>query len=84
MTEQAVVVTGRLADEQTVVLDAPINLPPGRVRVTVETLPIAEPGGEFLGKLAAIRRALRSSGYQPRTKEEIDAELQAERSSWEN
>lgn len=84
MAEYAVVVTGMLADEQTVVLDAPINLPPGRVRVTVEALPVVEPGEEFLSKLAAIRHALRSSGYQPRTKEEIDAELQTERSSWEN
>ena len=77
-------VTGTMLDEQTVILDKPVPLPIGRVRLTVETLPAAERDGAFLGKLQAIRRALRASGYGPRTKAEIDAQIQAERESWEN
>ena len=40
--------------------------------------------GAFLTKLDAIREELRSSGYRFRTKEEIDAQLEAERESWEH
>lgn len=78
------VVTGTLSDEQTVILDEPVPLPIGRVRVTVETLPAAKSDGAFLTKLEAIRQALRASGHRFRTKEEIDAQIQAERESWES
>jgi hypothetical protein len=78
------VVTGTLSDDQTVILDEPVPLPVGRVRVTVETLPAAESNGTFLTKLEAIRQALRASGHRFRTKEEIDAQIQAERESWES
>ena len=37
----------------------------------------------FLTNLAAIHQALQASGYRPRPKEEIDAQIQAERESWE-
>ncbi|MGA9350243.1 MAG: hypothetical protein WBW48_15780 [Anaerolineae bacterium] len=67
-------VTGTLSDEQTVILDRPIPLPIGRVRLTVETLPAAKPDRTFLSKLQAIRQALRASGYRPCTREEIDAQ----------
>jgi hypothetical protein len=77
-------VTGTLSDEQTVILDEPVPLPAGRVRVTVEALPASKSDGTFLSKLEAIRRDLRASGYRFRTKEEIDAQIQAERESWES
>ena len=77
-------VTGALSDERTVILDKPVPLSIGRVRLIVETLPAAKPDGTFLSKLQAIRQALRTSGYRPRTKVEIDAQIQAERESWEN
>jgi hypothetical protein len=84
MSGALVTVTGMLSDAQTVILDDPVPLPPGRVRVTVETLPSAKSGEQFLSKLEAIHQALRTSGYRPRTKEEIDAQVQAERESWES
>jgi hypothetical protein len=77
-------VTGTLSDEQTVILDEPVPLPAGRVRVTVEALSTSKSDGTFLSKLEAIRRDLRASGYRFRTKEEIDAQIQAERESWES
>jgi hypothetical protein len=74
---------GTLSDEKTVVLDQPIQLPPGRVRVIVERLTEDEPQQNWLDKLYAIRRALRESGYRPRTREEIDAQIRDERESWD-
>jgi hypothetical protein len=76
-------VTGVLSDGKTVVLDQSVPLISGRVRVTVEALPAAQPETTFLSKLAEIHQALRASGYRSRTKDEIDAQIQAERASWE-
>ena len=77
-------VTGTLSDKHIVILDEPVSLPAGRVRVTVEALPTAKSDGAFLTKLSAIRQDLRASGYRFRTKEEIDAQIQAERESWDS
>jgi len=43
----------------------------------------ANPQLTFQDKLALIRQQLRHSGYQPRSKAAIDAQIQAERDSWE-
>ena len=74
---------GTLSDEKTVILDEPICLPPGRVRVIVEPLPEEEPAYDWLERLQAIRQTLRESGYCPRIKKEIDGQIQAERESWD-
>jgi len=38
--------------------------------------------GTFLPGLEAIRQRLQGSGYRRRTKEEVDAQIEAERESW--
>ena len=75
-------VTGALSNERTIILDQPIPLPANNVRVTVVILTETQPQSQFLIKLEAIHQALRASGYQPRTKEQVDAQIQAERESW--
>ena len=75
-------VTGTLSDERTVVLDQPVPLPTGRVRVTVVILPATQSKVPFLVKLEAIHQALRASGYRSRTRKQVDAQIQAERESW--
>jgi len=75
-------VTGTLSNERTVVLDQPAPLPTGRVRVTVVMLPTTESEIPFLAKLEAIHQALRASGYRHRTREQVDAQIKAERESW--
>ncbi len=78
-------VTGTLHDSRVVTLDESIPLYSQRVRLTVEPLPQeATDGQRFLDALHTIRDKLVASGYKPRTKEEIDAQIQAERESWEN
>ncbi len=75
-------VTGELTDSRTLKLDEAIPLNSGKVRVV-----IAELEKEPKPDLAAFERLLRerqaARGHIPRTKEEIDAYLNAERDSWD-
>ena len=75
--------TGTLSDGKVVVLDNPVPLPSSRVRVTVEPLFESQPDSTFLAKLNTLRKRLGASGYRFRTREEIDAQIRAERESWE-
>jgi hypothetical protein len=75
--------TGRLDDGKTVVLDQPLALPPGRVRVVLESIPEEPTDAGWLATLKEIRQTLRDSGYHFRSKDEIDAQVKAERTSWE-
>ncbi len=83
MTSELYTRTGTLSNPRTVVLDRPLALPPGRVRVVVEALPATMPERSWLEKLEEIRQALRQSGYHFRSREEIDAQIQIERDNWE-
>jgi hypothetical protein len=74
------VVTGTLADAHTVALDEPLPISQGRVRLVVEPFPA--PQKSHAEVMAAIRERQRQRGYQPPTKEEVDAYIQAERDSW--
>jgi hypothetical protein len=64
-------------------LDEPIPLALGKVRVIVEQVPNAPKAD-----LAVFERTLRerqtARGHVPRTKEEIDAYVKAERDSWDS
>lgn len=75
--------TATLINEKTVILDEALPIS-GRVRVTIEALPDKQKTTSFLAKLQAIHQALADSGYQPRTKEVIDAQIQTEREIWDN
>jgi hypothetical protein len=75
------VLTGTIRDDQTVVLDEPLPLKSGRVRLTLESLR-PEPRKSYREVLAEIRRRQRARGHQPRSREEIDAYLASERESW--
>ena len=76
-------VTGQLTDSSHVTLDEPIPLPAGKVRLTIE-----HAAETVKMDLVAFERALRerqrARGHVPRTKEEIDAYLDAERNSWDS
>jgi len=84
MTFEGYMSSGTLSNAQTVVLDRPLALPLGRVRVVVvEASPVEPLNYVWLDKLAEIRQSLRQSGYRSRSREEIDAQIQNERDSWE-
>jgi hypothetical protein len=78
MTTNAIEIQGTLREDGTLVLDDKPKLPPGRVKVTVEPIPDLTQTEiwQFFERLWAEQRA---RGHVPRTKEEIDAELEAAR-----
>ena len=81
--QTAYIVTGTLSDEQTVKLDEALPLAQMKVRLTVEPLAPApkRPHDEVIAEIWARPQA---RGHKPRTREEIDADLQAERDSWDD
>jgi hypothetical protein len=78
MTTNAIEVQGILREDGTLVLDDKPNLPPGRVKVTVEPMPDYKQTEiwQFFERLWSEQR---TRGHIPRTRKEIDAELEASR-----
>lgn len=79
--ETAYIVTGTLTDDHTVTLDESLPMAQGKVRLSVEPL-AASPKRSHDEVIAEIRERQRARGHQPRTREEIDDDIQAERDSW--
>jgi len=73
----AVVVEGTVRTDGTLEVTQKVDLPAGRVHVTVE--PVAElvQPDRFWTMMESIWAAQRASGRLPRTREEIDADLNA-------
>lgn len=75
------VITGTVIDSRTVRLDDSIPLQNARVRVSVEPLSAPKPRF-YLESIVAIRQRQEARGYRAPTPDQVDAYLQAERSSW--
>ncbi len=78
-----VIVQGTLKPDGTLELDQKPNLSPGRVRVTVETVPALPHPARFWAMMAKIWSDLKASGHVPRSVEQIEAERQAFRDEWD-
>ncbi len=76
--------TAVFSDEKTLVLDERLPIAGGRVRITVEPLEQVEHSSDFLARLKTIHDELFASGFVPRTREQVDAELDQLRSEWNN
>jgi hypothetical protein len=76
MISPAVELQGTLRADGTLVFDQKPNLPPGRVRVTVQ--PVEAPA-DVMEVLERIRAEQAASGHVPRSREEIDADIAAMR-----
>lgn len=78
MATNAIEIQGTLREDGTLLLDQKPNLPPGRVKVTVEPVPNDKKTEiqQFFEQLWDTQRA---RGHVPRTREEIDATLEASR-----
>ena len=81
--QSAYIVTGLVADERTLKLDEALPVNAGKVRLTVEVLPV-EAGPTLSEVLGQIHEGQRARGYVPPTRAQVDAYLQAERDSWED
>lgn len=78
-------VLGTVRPDGTLELDQRLSFPPGRVRVRLEAAAPAEskPAESLVDFVRRIRGELQVAGHRFRTKEEIDAELDALRSEWD-
>ena len=77
----AYVVTGTLNDGTTITLDETLPAVGGKVRVTVEVVG-SPPVSSFHDVMRQIWDDQRRRGHVPRSAEEIQAQIRAERDSW--
>ncbi len=75
MSPTQVVLPGTVKPDGTLELSQPLSIPPGPVEVTVR--PLARPREATWEMLERIWAARRARGAEPRTSEEIDAEINA-------
>jgi hypothetical protein len=75
MSQEAIEVQGMVQADGTLVLDRRLELPPGRVRVTVQPVAAAPDPVRFQAMMERIWADQKARGHVPRTKEEIDAEI---------
>jgi hypothetical protein len=76
MHQTLIEIEGRIREDGTLELDQKVNLPPGRVKVTVRpTTPPSPAGEDLLTVLQRIWAEQDARGYVPRTREEIDAQV---------
>jgi hypothetical protein len=80
MTE--ITVHGVLHSDGTLEIDQPVGLPPGEVRVTIESMP-QDPKPDFMAVLEEIWAERKQLGMKGRSKEEIDADIDAMREEWD-
>ncbi len=76
MGTSVIEVQGTLRADGTLVLDAKPNLPPGRVRATMQSV---ETRADVIDVLQRIHAEQTASGHVPRSREQIDADLAAMR-----
>lgn len=76
MITNAIEVQGTLREDGTLVLDEKPDLPPGRVKVTLQPANSAgRDGNDVIAVLDQIHAAQALRGHVPRSVEEIDADL---------
>ncbi len=79
-----VIVEGTLKPDGSLEVAEKLGLPPGRVRVTVEVLDESASAGEdWFEYLQRVRAEREAAGARFRTREEIDAEIDAMRDEWD-
>jgi hypothetical protein len=75
---------GTVRADGTLELEQKLAVPPGRVKVRVESLELPmKPSETLLEFVERSRRELKAAGHTFRTKEEIDAELTEIRGEWD-
>jgi hypothetical protein len=77
MPGQPVVVEGVLLPDGTLVLDRKPELPPGRVRVSVEPVEAGAGTDLFFQNLQEIWERRRAAGLKPRGAEQVEADRRA-------
>ena len=81
--QSAYITNGTLTDERTVALDEALPLSAVRVRVVVEPLSCGSDRMPFAEFIDRIRKRQQTRGFRPSSKDDVDAEIRAERESWD-
>lgn len=84
MSSNQVVVHGHVRPDGTLAVDQRVNLPPGPVNITVEAASEASGREETRAVLEDIWAQRKALGLKPRSKAEIDAEIEALRNEAED
>jgi hypothetical protein len=85
MATTSLEVMGSVRPDGTLELDQKLSVPPGRVKVRVESVePPSPPTESLVAFVQRTRRELEAAGHRFRTKEEIDAELEELRNEWDD
>ena len=85
MNPAQVVVEGTLRPDGTLEVNERLDLPPGRVRVTVETIPESLSALGTIGEvLDRIHQGQAARGVVGRTRDEIDVDLTTLRGEWDD
>ena len=84
MSATSLEVLGTVRPEGTLELDEKLTVPPGRVRVRVESVraPL-QPAEGLVEFVRRLRQEMEAAGHTFRTREEIDAEMEEMRGEWE-
>ena len=77
MNDRGIIVEGVVTPDGSLELKGKLPLPVGRVQVTVQPIPGAPQPERFWKVMETIWSDLRAGGRAPRTKEAIDAEVNA-------
>ncbi len=77
MSREPIEVQGEVQADGTLMLDKRLELPAGRVRVTVQPVAVSEAPNlvRFQAMMEKIWAGQKARGHVPRSKEEIDAEI---------
>jgi hypothetical protein len=74
---------GTVRSDGTLELDHKVSVPPGRVKVRVESVEtLVTPRETLIEFVQRSRRELEAAGHQFRPRDEIDAELEGMRNEW--
>lgn len=77
------VLEGTIQPDGTLVLDEPTKLPAGRVQVFVQPLPNMPESHPFLDMMKSIWASQKARGHVPRSEQDVEAERQETRDTWE-
>lgn len=83
MSVNGIVTRGNVRADGSLDLNAPLNLPPGEVEVTVKPVANRSPKSVW-DRLDDIWQSQQARGHQPRSRAEIDKEVESLRHEWED
>jgi hypothetical protein len=84
MGTQVVIVQGIVRDDGTVEVEEKVNLPPGKVQVTLVSLPDIPQGDPFWQRMGSMWAGQSARGHVPRSTDDVEAERRAMRDEWDD